>query len=260
MQMHEQAQVTAEALHHDEHSRVQVAAAAQPVLALALLPKRLHHPLRKPPAHPPEQPPVVAQPHRHRALEAQHPLPPRNLRQAVLDQERRGLGHAPAHARGADAAALAGERDAQAVPAAGALRHQEAVLEVSAGDERFELVPHESRQRAGPLLEPLAERRPVLAHQGEGVAVLGGPRNVARLSVTVGHCTALLMRKPGHSRIAVFEGGCTARGSPGGPRVDQPPASSATPRQLRRLRQLRQRGQLLTPHASAGRPSRHAEI
>ena len=103
-----------------------------------------------------------------------------------------------------------------------ALRHQEAVLEVSAGDERFELVPHESRQRAGALLEPLAERRPVLAHQGEGVAVLGGPRNVARLSVTVGHCTALLMRKPGHSRIAVFEGGCTARGSPGGPRVDQP--------------------------------------
>ena len=47
MQMHEQAQVTAEALLHDEHSRVQLAAAAQPLLPLALLPQRLHHPLGK---------------------------------------------------------------------------------------------------------------------------------------------------------------------------------------------------------------------
>ena len=162
----------------------------------------------------------------------------------MLDQERGALGHAPARARGADAAALAGERDPQAVAAAAALGHQEAVLEVSAGDERFELVPHKSRQRAGALLEPLAERRPVLAHQGEGVAILGGPRNVARLSVTAGHCTALRMRKPGRSLRAVFSRRYTARGSPGGPRVGQPTASLATPRQLR---EIWERGQLLTP-------------
>ncbi len=150
----------------------------------------------------------------------------------MLDQERRGLGHVPAHARGADAAALAGERDAQAVAAAGALRHQEAVLEVSAGDERFELVPHEPRQRAGALLEPLAERRPVLAHQGEGVAVLGGPRNVARLGVTAGHCTALPMRVPGRSRRAVFSRRCAAHGSPGVPRAGHRTTSVATARQL----------------------------
>ena len=61
------------------------------MLPLALLPQRLHHPLGKPLTHPPKQPPVVAQPDRHRALEAQHPLPPRNLRQPVLDQERGAL-------------------------------------------------------------------------------------------------------------------------------------------------------------------------
>ncbi len=49
-------------LHHDEHSRVQAAAAAQPMRALGLRPKRLHHPLGKPLTHPPEQRPVVAQP------------------------------------------------------------------------------------------------------------------------------------------------------------------------------------------------------
>ena len=56
-----------------------------------------------------------------------------------------------------------------------------------------------------------AERRLVLAHQGEGVAVLGGPRNVARLSMTAGHCAALLMRKPGHSRIGGKSGVCGRR-------------------------------------------------
>ena len=102
------------------------------------------------------------------------------------------------------------------------------MLEVSAGDERFELVPHESRQRAGALLEPLAERRPVLAHHSEGVAILGGPRNVARLGVTAGHCTALLMRVPGRSRRAVFSRRYTARGSPGGPRVGRSISDAST--------------------------------
>ena len=36
-----------------------------------------------------------------------------------------------------------------------------------------------------------------LAHKGEGVPVLGVPRNVARLGMTAGHCTALLMGIPG---------------------------------------------------------------
>jgi hypothetical protein len=103
------------------------------------------------------------------------------------------------------------------------------VLEVSAGDERFELVAHESWQRARAFFEPLSERGPVLANEGEGVAALGGPRNVAGLGMTTGHCTALPMRIPGHSRTGIFEGGCAARGSPRGPRAGRPTASLATP-------------------------------
>ncbi len=71
------------------------------------------------------------------------------------------------------------------------------------------------------------------AHKGEGVAVLGGPWNVPRLSMTAGHFAPLLMRVPGHSRNATFESGCAARGSPRGPRTGRPTASLATPRQFR---------------------------
>ncbi len=113
----------------------------------------------KPLTYPPEQRPVGAQPHRHRPLEAQHPLPPRDLRQAMLHQQRRRLGHAPAHAGGAHAPALAREGNAKAVPAAAALRHQEAMLEVSARHERFELVAHESWQRARAFFRAAPETR-----------------------------------------------------------------------------------------------------
>lgn len=59
----------------------------------------------------------------------------------------------------------------------------------------------------------------MLAHQRERVAALGGPRNIPRLRMTAGHCTALLMRAPGRSRSAVFPGSCTALGWPRGPGV-----------------------------------------
>jgi len=98
MQMDVHAQVTAEPLHHDEHSGMRGAAAAQPMRALGPRPNRLHHPLGNPLPHTPKQRPIVAQPRRHRPLEAKHPLPPRDLGQAVLHQQRRGLGHTPAHA------------------------------------------------------------------------------------------------------------------------------------------------------------------
>jgi hypothetical protein len=101
------------------------------------------------------------------------------------------------------------------------------VLEVSAGDECFELVAHESWQRARAFFEPLSERGPVLAHQRDGVAALGGPWNVPRLRMTAGHCTALLMRAPGRSRSSVFSGGCTALRWPNGPGVGRRHASSA---------------------------------
>jgi hypothetical protein len=63
----------------------------------------------------------------------------------MLHQQGGGLGHAPAHTRGADAAALAGKGDPQAVAAAATLSDQEPMLEVSAGGECFELVTNERR-------------------------------------------------------------------------------------------------------------------
>ena len=99
----------------------------------------------------------------------------------------------------------------------------------------------------------------LLAHQGEGVAVLGGPRNVARLGVTVGHCTALLMRMPGRSLRAVLSRRCTDRGSPGGS-AGGPADGIIGHLGSSAARQLRERGHSRSHHASAGRPSRHAEI
>ena len=46
------------------------------------------------------------EPHRHRARERQHPLPVAHRRQQV-HQQRRALGHPPAHARGTASARLA---------------------------------------------------------------------------------------------------------------------------------------------------------
>ncbi len=187
MQVHEQPQVVAEALHDDEHARVQGSATRQAVCALGEPPKRLHDSGGEPLAHATEQGLVMPEPDRGRAGKREHPLPPGDRGQAVLHQQGGGLGHAPAHTRGADAAALAGNGDPQAVAAALALRDEEAVFEVAAGDECLELITNERRQGTRALLEAVANRRPVFSHDGEGVAVLGAAWDVLRCSVTAGH-------------------------------------------------------------------------
>ena len=105
----------------------------------------------------------------------------------MLHEQGGRLGHPPAHAGGADAAALAGKGDPKAVAAALALGDEEAVFEVAAGKQRVELVRNERRQAARALFEAVAKRRPVFPHQGQCVAVLGAARDVLRCSVTAGH-------------------------------------------------------------------------
>ena len=187
MQMHEQPQVVAKALHHDEHARVQGSATRQAVRALGEPSKRLHDPGGETLAYRAEQRPVVAQPHRQRPGKREHPLPPRHRGKAMLDQQGGGLAHPAAHTRRTDAAALAGEGDPEAVATALALGDEEAVLEVAAGEQRLELITDERGQRARTLLEAVAKRGPVFPHQREGVTVLGASRDILRTSVTAGH-------------------------------------------------------------------------
>lgn len=67
-------------------------------------------------------------------------------REPMLHQQGRALAHAPADARRADPAALAGEGGPQGIAAASALRHQEALLEVPARRERLGKVLATGRQ------------------------------------------------------------------------------------------------------------------
>jgi hypothetical protein len=55
---------------------------------------------------------VEAEADRERGVEREHPLPKRNFGEQVVEPIRSRLAHAPADARGAEAATLAGERDA----------------------------------------------------------------------------------------------------------------------------------------------------
>ena len=91
------------------------------------------------------------------------------------------------------------EGDAEAVAAALALRDEEAVLEVAAGDEGLDFIADERRQRARAFFEAVSKRRPMLAHEGEGVAVLSAARDVLRSGMTAGHGQPRCASRSGHS-------------------------------------------------------------
>ena len=73
--MYIKAEVAVEALHDREHARVQRRDRRQAMLLLHAVPHVLHHRPCQPPGDGGQQRRVVAQPHRHRARERQHPLP-----------------------------------------------------------------------------------------------------------------------------------------------------------------------------------------
>ena len=110
MQVDVEAEVAAKALHRDHDAGVQRRHRGEAVPPLHVAPLVLHQRPRQLLAHRGEQVGVVAESHRQRALERQHPLAVPDGGQHVVHQERRALGHPPAHARRADAAAAARER------------------------------------------------------------------------------------------------------------------------------------------------------
>jgi len=97
----------------------------------------------------------------------------------VVDEQRGSLGHAPAHARRAEAAALAREGDAQLVAAAAAGCPHEALREVAAHGEAAQLVPDEVRERGmTALLNVLEEAVDVLPDEHRGVAAASVARDI----------------------------------------------------------------------------------
>jgi len=93
----------------------------------------------------------------------------------------------PAHAGRTQPAALAGKRHAHLVAAAAARGNEEAALNVTAAQQRLELVAHELGEAAGLPVETLDETWPVLAHERDRLAALGAARDVLCAGVTGGH-------------------------------------------------------------------------
>ena len=87
-----------------------------------------------------EQRAVVREPAPPRKGKRQHPLAERRLRKHALDQVGRRRAHAPAEARGAESAALAGEGDEAALVAGAAAEAREAAAEQAAIEVRLELL------------------------------------------------------------------------------------------------------------------------
>jgi hypothetical protein len=95
MQVYIKAEVAAEALDDSDHARVQGRDRGQAVLLLHAAPHVMHHRPRQPPGDGRQQRRVVAQPHRHRARERQHPLPVTHRRQYVVHQQRQQVRTKP---------------------------------------------------------------------------------------------------------------------------------------------------------------------
>jgi hypothetical protein len=86
VQVHVEAEVAAESLHHHEHTGVQRLHAAQVVALLHRPPHVVHHRPRQRTGDLRQQRPVVAQALGHRPAERQHPLPIAHRRQHVVDR------------------------------------------------------------------------------------------------------------------------------------------------------------------------------
>ncbi len=117
---------------------------------------------------------VVAEADGQGPREGEHPLAVADRRQNVVDEERRSLGHTPAHARRAEPAALAREGHTQLIAAAAACRPDKALREVAAHGEAPQLVPDEVGQRGmTALLYALEKAREVMLDEHGGVAAVG---------------------------------------------------------------------------------------
>jgi hypothetical protein len=84
-------------------------------------------------------------------------LPQRSIGQHLIGQQRRGLGHAPAAAGGAEPALLAAERHELLGMTTLATHTQESLFQPSALEIRLELLLHEIRQRPTGRGAPIAE-------------------------------------------------------------------------------------------------------
>jgi len=99
----------------------------------------------------------------------QHPLPQRSLRQHLIGQQRRGLGHAPCAARGAESALLATERYELLGVTSLAANAQEALFHAAALQVRIELLLDVIRQRPTCFGSKLSKRRIMPLHQPPGL-------------------------------------------------------------------------------------------
>ena len=107
MQVDVQPAVGAEPLDDGDDARVERLDGGNAVLLLDATANAPQDVMAKAAAHQTQRVGVVPQAHRERRIEGEHPLPVRDFGQQVRDPVRRGLAHAPADARRADAATLA---------------------------------------------------------------------------------------------------------------------------------------------------------
>jgi hypothetical protein len=179
MQVDIKSAVGAEPLHDGDDARVQRLDGGQAVLQLGAAANAPHDVTAEAAAHQAQRVGVVAQTHRERGVEGEHPLPVRNLGQQARDPVCRGLAHPPADARGTHGAALARKRNGKRVTAARTGKRYEAALEVAATEQTLQLVGDERRQRASVVLDALEERRQVLGDDADPVVPRGRSRDVA---------------------------------------------------------------------------------
>jgi hypothetical protein len=145
MQMHVEAEVAAESLDHREHPGGKRCYRAQAVALLDGPPHVVHLRSRETLGDFRQERLVIAQTHCQRSLEAEDPLPVADRWQHVVDQQRCSFRHPPTHARRAESPALTRKRYEQLVATLAARRPHEALLEVAAPREHFELRPDELR-------------------------------------------------------------------------------------------------------------------
>ncbi|MCY0987204.1 hypothetical protein OV203_08725 [Nannocystis sp. ILAH1] len=139
VQIHVEAEVAAESLDHREHPGGKRPYRAQPVTLFDGPPHIVHHRSREALSDFRQEHLVVAQTHCQRSLEGEDPLPVADRWQHVVAQQRRSFRHPPTHARRAESPALTRKRYEQLVATLAARRPHEALLEVAALRERFEL-------------------------------------------------------------------------------------------------------------------------
>jgi len=147
VQVDVEAQVAAKTLDHGDDAAVKRRDRGEPVLMLDraayVLKERSGEALRDRG----EELAVVAEADGQGPREGEDPLAVADRRQNVVHEERGSLGHAPAHARRAEAAALAREGHPQLVAAAAARRPHEALREVAAHGEAAQLALDEVGER-----------------------------------------------------------------------------------------------------------------